>query len=74
MCFLCAAKPSAARHSPWQARRAFLAIGGALATETALAQVNVGNSSELRKLVPAEELETSATQQYAQMMQEAKSK
>ena len=38
----------------------------------AWAQVEVGKSSALRKLVPADELEQAAEQQYLQMMQEAK--
>jgi Zn-dependent protease with chaperone function len=68
MCFLCEAKSSA-----WVGRRAFLlaATGAAIAVPAA-AQVEVGKSSGLRKLVPAEELETAASQQYAQMMAEAK--
>lgn len=33
--------------------------------------VNVGDSSQLRKIVPAEELETSAAQQYAALIQKA---
>ncbi|MBN9409813.1 MAG: M48 family metallopeptidase [Burkholderiales bacterium] len=73
MCIFCAAKQSSV-HGPWQARRAFLLAGGALAGEAAIGQVNVGQSSELRKLVPAEELETASRQQYGEMMQEAKSK
>ena len=38
----------------------------------AAAQVDVGKSSALRKLVPAERLEEAAGQQYAQMLAEAK--
>jgi Zn-dependent protease with chaperone function len=40
----------------------------------ALAQVDVGNASTLRNLVPADELEKAATQQYAELLQEAASK
>ena len=70
MCFLCEAKSSA-----WSSRRAFLlAAGSAAVTVPALAQVDVGPSSRVRNLVPAEELETAASAQYAQMMAEARSK
>ena len=70
MCFLCEAKSSA-----WSSRRAFLlAAGSAAIVVPALAQVDVGSSSGLRKLVPAEELENAATQQYAQLLADARSK
>ena len=70
MCFLCEAKSSA-----WSSRRAFLlAAGSAAVIAPALAQVDVGPSSRVRQLVPAEELEVAAAQQYAQMMTEAGSK
>ena len=70
MCFICEAKSSA-----WSSRRAFLlAAGSAAVTAPALAQVDVGPSSRVRNLVPAEELETAASAQYAQMMAEARSK
>jgi len=55
----------------WSARRAFVLAGAAAAALPAAAQVDVGRSSALRKLVPAEELEGAARQQYAQMMGEA---
>ncbi len=42
------------------------------AQRVALAQVAVGDASRLRHLVPAEQLEQSAQQQYAQLLQEAK--
>jgi len=78
MCLLCDLKnpaPSAANADPrWHPRRAFLLAAGAAAAVPALAQVNVGGSSEVRKLVPAETLEDSARQQYSQMLAEAKSK
>jgi Zn-dependent protease with chaperone function len=67
MCFLCSANLPAR-----YARRAFLLAGGAAAAGAALAQVDVGKSSSLRKLVPADQLENSATQQYAQMMAQAR--
>ncbi len=70
MCFLCEAKSSV-----WSSRRAFLlATGSAVVAAPALAQVDVGPSSNLRKLVPAQELETSAAQQYAQLLADAKAK
>lgn len=66
--------PSKKTRSLWQARRAFLQLGGAVAASAALpavAQVEVGNASRLRHLVPAEELEQAAEQQYAQLLQQA---
>ena len=70
MCFLCEAKSSA-----WVGRRAFLlAAAGSAVAVPAAAQVEVGKSSNLRKLVPAGDLEQAAAQQYAQMMAEASSK
>ena len=73
MCWLCDAK-TPSPHSPWAPRRAFLLAAGAAAAEPALAQVNVGSASGLRKLVPAETLENSARQQYAEVLAEARSK
>lgn len=70
MCLLCSAKTSA-----WSGRRGFLlAAGASVIAVPALAQVDVGNASAMRQLVPAETLEASATQQYSKMMAEAKSK
>lgn len=46
----------------------------ALVASNAQAQVDVGQSSNLRKLIPAETLETSARQQYRQTLGEANSK
>ena len=78
MCFICDLKaPHTATPRPdhvWSARRAFLLAGAGSVALPALAQVDVGQSSALRKLVPADELEGAATQQYAQMMAEASSK
>jgi len=87
MCFICNFKtsaahdlndvtaPQAAPHPGiWQARRAFFLAAGAGAAGSALAQVEVGSSSGLRKLVPAETLEASARQQYAQVLAEARAK
>jgi Zn-dependent protease with chaperone function len=73
MCFLCDAK-----HAAWPGRRAFLlAAAGAAATAATTplqAQVNVGGPSGLRNLVPADELEGAATQQYAELLAQAKAK
>ena len=68
MCELCAAK------SPWSGRRAFLLASGALAAGSALGQVKVGEASRLRTLVPAEKLEQMATGQYAQLIEQARTK
>jgi len=69
MCFLCSAKTS-----PWSGRRGFLLAAGAAAAAPVLAQVDVGQASAMRQLVPAETLESSATQQYGKMLAEARSK
>jgi Zn-dependent protease with chaperone function len=66
MCQLCYAKTSAFT------RRSFISLAGAAAAAPALAQVDVGPPSRMRGLVPAEELEAAATQQYSQMMAQAK--
>ena len=66
-CALCAAKAS-----PWNARRGFLLAAGAAVAGPALAQVDVGGASNMRRLVPAESLERSAVQQYAQMLAQAR--
>ena len=73
MCFLCP-PPSVAPSSPWSARRGFLLAAGSAAVAPALAQVEVGSASPLRKLVPAETLERSAAQQYQQMLEQARAK
>ena len=78
MCFICDLK-SSARPVPrpdhvWSARRAFVLAGAGAAALPALAQVDVGKASALRNLVPADELEGAAGQQYGQMMAEAKAK
>ena len=80
MCWLCLAK--AALSSPDApsdtGRRTWLL--GSVATATTLAtpwahgQVDVGSASGLRKLVPAQQLESAAGQQYQQMMAEARAK
>jgi Zn-dependent protease with chaperone function len=45
-----------------------------MAAGTALAQVDVGKPSGMRSLVPADELETAASQQYSELLQEARAK
>jgi Zn-dependent protease with chaperone function len=71
MCFLCPS-PTAAPSSPWQARRAFVLAAAAGAAAPAWAQVDVGSASGMRRLVPAETLESSATQQYNQLLAQAR--
>lgn len=56
------------------ARRGFLLAAGASAAAPVLGQVNVGESSRLRSLVPASELELAAAQQYGELLQEARDK
>jgi predicted Zn-dependent protease len=55
-------------------RRTLLVALGSTAAVPALAQVNVGEASRLRNLVPAEELEAAAAQQYTQLMEQARQK
>jgi Zn-dependent protease with chaperone function len=69
MCQLCDAKSSV-----WSGRRAFLLAAGATAAAPVLAQVDVGQSSRLRSLVPANEIELAASQQYTQMLEQARGK
>ena len=79
MCWLCDAKSSLNDPSPhrWASRRGFLLAAGAAVAGTALpgdaeAQVDVGNASGMRRLVPAQQLEGAAAQQYRQMMDQAR--
>jgi Zn-dependent protease with chaperone function len=69
MCQLCAAKSS-----PWVGRRAFLLAAGAGVAGSALAQVQVGESSRLRSLVPANDIELAAAKQYTQLLEQARAK
>lgn len=69
MCQLCHAKSS-----PWAGRRGFLLAAGAAAAAPVLAQVEVGDASGMRKLVPAGQLEQAAQQQYGQMLEQARAK
>lgn len=48
------------------------AAASAVVPATSWAQVDVGHASLVRKLVPAQSLENSATQQYHQMLEQAK--
>jgi len=64
----------ALRGGPWNARRGFLLAAGVAVAGPALAQVDVGSGSSMRKLVPAETLEEAATQQYSQLLAQAKAK
>lgn len=67
--------PTVSAASPWQPRRAFLlAAAGAVLAGPALAQVNVGNASVARNLVPAEKVESAGVQQYAQLLEQARAK
>jgi Zn-dependent protease with chaperone function len=67
MCTLCSLKTS----TPLGRRSLLAAFAGAAAAPV-LAQVEVGKSSALRKLVPAEALEAAAAEQYAKMLAEAR--
>ena len=88
MCFLCFSPashdgldaplvPFQPAAGPWAARRSFLQLAGGAAVAgataaPALAQVDVGNASGLRNLVPADTLESAATQQYSELMAKAR--
>jgi predicted Zn-dependent protease len=60
---------STSRSSP---RRRFLAALGTAAAAPVLAQVQVGPPSRMRNLVPADELETAATQEYTKLLAQAR--
>jgi predicted Zn-dependent protease len=53
-------------------RRGFLLAAGAAAATPVFGQVDVGNASRLRSLVPADEIEAASTQQYTQLMEKAR--
>ena len=74
MCFLCDLKQPDATHGPWQARRGFLLAAASAAAAPAMAQVDVGQSSSMRKLIPAEQIEQAGAQQFVATVQEARSK
>jgi Zn-dependent protease with chaperone function len=67
MCQHCYAKSSA-----WMPRRGFLLAAGAAVVTPVFGQVDVGDASRLRSLVPADELEAVATKEYAQLMEKAR--
>src|SRR6476620_2851389 len=78
MCLLCDLKrpttPGAT--SIWPGRRGFLLAAAGVAASAAaggaLAQVEVGPASGLRKLVPADELEGAAAQEYSKLLAQAR--
>lgn len=87
MCIFCAppslssllSSPLAPSERIWPRRRGFLLASSAalalpLLPAAALAQVDVGDASRLRQLVPAGTLEGAATQQYSQMLTQARAK
>lgn len=79
MCESCwVPNPSSAPQSPPSRgglpRRTWLLATVAAASAPALAQVDVGKPSEMRKLVPAETLENSARQEYAKVLADARAK
>ncbi|MCY1510378.1 Beta-barrel assembly-enhancing protease [compost metagenome] len=76
MCTRCERPFSAlSEASAWNPRRAFLlAAAGAALSAPALAQVNVGNASVARNLVPAEQIEVAGVQQYGQLLAQARAK
>ena len=67
---------------PWVARRSrpvrlrgiVLAVAWAVCAHALAQGVNVGEPSKLRKLVPAEQLEQTATQEYEQLKRQAAAK
>jgi len=67
MCQQCYAKSSA-----WMPRRGFLLAAAAAAVTPAFGQVDVGDASRMRSLVPANELEVAATKEYTQLMEKAR--
>jgi Zn-dependent protease with chaperone function len=69
MCFLCEFR-SASRPG----RRAFLLAAGAATVSPGWAQVDVGEASMARNLVPAENIEQAGVQQYHQLLAQARAK
>ncbi|TFY98062.1 M48 family metallopeptidase [Ramlibacter rhizophilus] len=76
MCQLCDARISdaLARQRTGVARRTFLLATGAGLSGAAVGQVDVGEASRLRTLIPAEELEQAAAQEYQQLLAQARAK
>ncbi|MDM0017200.1 M48 family metallopeptidase [Variovorax saccharolyticus] len=62
------------RFGPVRGRRAFLFAAGAAVAAPALAQVEVGEASVARNLVPAENIERAGVQQYHQLLAQARAK
>ena len=67
MCHHCYARIAAG-----MPRRGFLLAAAAIAAEPVLAQVQVGDASRMRNLVPAADIEAASTQQYAQLLEKAR--
>jgi Zn-dependent protease with chaperone function len=67
MCQHCYAKSSA-----WMPRRGFLLAAGAAAVTPVFGQVDVGDASRMRSLVPADELEAAAAKEYTQLLEKAR--
>lgn len=79
MCLRCDRSASAlsasSAASAWNPRRAFLlAAAGSVLAGPALSQVNVGNASMARNLVPADKIEAAGVQQYGQLLEQARAK
>ncbi|ARU06470.1 peptidase M48 [Comamonas serinivorans] len=72
MCQFCLTRRPASLAPFSSHRRAWLTLGAAALATPALAQVDVGNASRLRSLVPAEDLEQAAQQQYSEVIAKAK--
>ena len=64
--------PTCHCQSSRMARRGFLLALGAVSLPPVLAQVQVGEASALRNLVPAAELESAATQEYSKLLEKAR--
>jgi predicted Zn-dependent protease len=58
--------------TPLWPRRRFVAAAGAVLVAPAMAQVQVGPASRMRNLVPADELEAAATQEYTKLLAQAR--
>jgi len=74
MCSRCHFNSTGHSAGTLSARRAFLLAAGASVAAPALAQVNVGEASMARNLVSADQIEQAGTQQYSQMLAQAKAK
>ena len=66
------AERQAAGAKTWHPRRAFLLAASAAAAAPVLAQVEVGEASRLRNLVPAGEIESASMQEYGRMIAQAR--